>query len=111
MQLVQAHGPRADLAEGGVGLRECDMLRVLHAVLAFDKGYQSEGLQLLAWHIGARNARRGRGSREISQEDSRENSSLSKCHCSAGIGPGKDRCGAGMACGARSRVGTILPVE
>src|SRR6266567_6979090 len=83
MQLVQAHGPRADLAEGGVGLRECDMLRVLHAVLAFDKGYQSEGLQLLAWHIGARNARRGRGSREISQEDSRENSSLSKCHCSA----------------------------
>src|SRR6266536_6420600 len=85
MQLVQAHGPRADLAEGGVGLRECDMLRVLHAVLAFDKGYQSEGLQLLAWHIGARNARRGRGSREISQEDSRENSSLSKCHCSVSI--------------------------
>src|SRR6266487_3323073 len=94
MQLVQAHGPRADLAEGGVGLRECDMLRVLHAVLAFDKGYQSEGLQLLAWHIGARNARRGRGSREISQEDSRENSSLSKCHCSVvagfiGIAEGK----------------------
>src|SRR6266496_3540997 len=85
MQLVQAHGPRADLAEGGVGLRECDMLRVLHAVLAFDKGYQSEGLQLLAWHIGARNARRGRGSREISQEDSRENSSLSKCHCSGNV--------------------------
>src|SRR6266566_6795687 len=85
MQLVQAHGPRADLAEGGVGLRECDMLRVLHAVLAFDKGYQSEGLQLLAWHIGARNARRGRGSREISQEDSRENSSLSKCHCSVAV--------------------------
>src|SRR6266536_1091976 len=86
MQLVQAHGPRADLAEGGVGLRECDMLRVLHAVLAFDKGYQSEGLQLLAWHIGARKARRGRGSREISQEDSGENSSLSKCHCSVPYG-------------------------
>src|SRR6266516_4028769 len=54
----------------------------LHAVLAFDEGCQSEGLQLLAWHIEASNARSGGGSREMSQEDSRENSSLSKCHCS-----------------------------
>ena len=40
------------------------------------------GLQLLAWHIEACNAQSGCGSREISRESSRENSSLSKCHCS-----------------------------
>src|SRR6266571_3046402 len=64
--------------EGAVAIR----LPYPTAVLAFDEGYQSEGLQLLAWHIEASNARSGSGSRDISQEDSRENSSLSKCHCS-----------------------------
>src|SRR6266571_4266164 len=67
--------------EGAVAIR----LPYPTAVLAFDEGYQSEGLQLLAWHIEASNARSGSGSRDISQEDSRENSSLSKCHCSVAV--------------------------
>ncbi len=83
MQLTQMLVPPADLTQRWPDWRRCGMLRGLHAVLAFDEGYQSEGLQLLAWHIEARNARSGCGSRELSQEDSRENSSLSKCNCSA----------------------------
>src|SRR6266851_1426362 len=83
MQLTQMLVPPADLTQRWPDWRRCGMLRGLHAVLAFDEGYQSEGLQLLAWHIEARNARSGCGSRELSQEDSRDNSSFSKCNCSA----------------------------
>src|SRR5712692_528253 len=82
MQLTQMLVPPADLTQRWPEWRRCGMLRGLHAVLAFDEGYQSEGLQLLAWHIEARNARSGCGSRELSQEDSRDNSSFSKCNCS-----------------------------
>src|SRR5216683_1785292 len=82
MQLTQMLVPPADLTQRWPDWRRCGMLRGLHAVLAFDEGYQSEGLQLLAWHIEARNARSGCGSRELSQEDSRDNSSFSKCNCS-----------------------------
>src|SRR6266852_4102611 len=87
MQLTQMLVPPADFTKRWPDWRRCGMLRGLHAVLAFDEGYQSEGLQLLAWHIEASNARSGSGSREISQEDSRENSSLSKCNCSDDFHP------------------------
>src|SRR2546428_12864008 len=82
MQLAQVFVPPADLTKRWPQWRRCGMLRERHVVLAFDEGYQSEGLQLLAWHIEARNARSGCGSRELSQEDSRDNSSFSKCNCS-----------------------------
>src|SRR5207248_10021431 len=83
MHLAQQFVPPADLTKRWPQWRRCGMLRGRHVVLAFDEGYQSEGLQLLAWHIEARNARSGCGSRELSQEDSRDNSFFSKCHCSA----------------------------
>src|SRR6266851_4198170 len=69
MQLTQMLVPPADLTQRWPDWRRCGMLRGLHAVLAFDEGYQSEGLQLLAWHIEARNARSGCGSRELSLAD------------------------------------------
>ncbi len=86
MQLAQVFVPPADLTKRWPQWRRCGMLRGRHVVLAFDEGSQSEGLQLLAWHIEARNARSGCGSRELSQEDSRDNSSFSKCNCSEGAG-------------------------
>jgi len=86
MPLAQVVVPSADLTQAWPNGYRYGMLRGLHAVLAFDEGYQSEGLQLLAWHIEASNARSDSGSREISQEDSRENSSFSKCNCSVSAG-------------------------
>jgi len=43
MQLAQVLVPPADLAERGPGLHGCGMLRVLHAVLAFDEGRCEKG--------------------------------------------------------------------
>src|SRR5258708_9248237 len=65
MQLAQMVVPSADLTQALPNGRRDGMLMGLHSLLAFDEEYQSEGLQLLAWHIEARNARRGRGPREI----------------------------------------------
>jgi hypothetical protein len=53
--LAQVVVPPADLTERWPDVRRCGMLKGRHAVLAFDAGYQSEGLQLLAWHIEASN--------------------------------------------------------
>ncbi len=61
VQLAQVVVPPADFTKRWPDWRRCGMLRGLHAVLAFDEGYQSEGLQLLAWHIEASNARSGPG--------------------------------------------------
>jgi hypothetical protein len=43
MQLAQVLVPSADLAERRPRLHECGMLRVLHAVLAFDAGRCEKG--------------------------------------------------------------------
>jgi hypothetical protein len=43
MPLVEMCVPPADLTERWFDGRRCGMLRGLHAVLAFDAGYQSEG--------------------------------------------------------------------
>ncbi len=62
VQLAQVFVPPADFTKRWPAWRGCGMLRGLHAVLAFDEGCQSEGMQLLAWHIETRNARSGWGS-------------------------------------------------
>ena len=43
MQLTQVFVPPADLWERGPHLYRCGMLRVLHAVLAFDEGRREKG--------------------------------------------------------------------
>jgi peptidoglycan/xylan/chitin deacetylase (PgdA/CDA1 family) len=59
MHLAQGLVPYADLTEEEPGLYKEGLLRKLHAVLAFDDGYQPAGMHLLAWHIEASNTRSG----------------------------------------------------
>ena len=78
VQDAQGQRPGADLTKGGADLRGCGMLMMLHAVLVSDGWLEQAVVVLLACHISTRSARSGCGSRE----DSQENASLEKCHCS-----------------------------
>src|SRR6266699_69653 len=78
VQEAQGQRPGADLTKGGADLRGCGMLMMLHAVLVSDGWLEQAVVVLLACHISTRSARSGCGSRE----DSQENASLEKCHCS-----------------------------
>ena len=79
MQVEQAQRPGANLAQGWPGLLWCGMVVMLHAFLVSDGQLKQEVFVLLECHIGARIAR----SFFWSGENSRENDSIYKCHCSA----------------------------
>ncbi len=78
MQVAQAQRPSANLAQSWLGWLWCGMVMVLHAFLVSDGQLKQEVLVLLECHIGARIAR----SFFCSGENSRENDSAYKCHCS-----------------------------
>src|SRR6266700_267951 len=78
MQMKQAHGPGANLAQGGLGLLWCGIVMMLHAFLVSNGQLKQEVFVLLECHIGACMAR----SFFCSRENSRENGSLYKCLCS-----------------------------
>ena len=78
MQMQQAHGPGANLAQGWLGWLWCGIIRMLHAFLVANGQLKQEVFVLLECHIGAYIAR----SFLCFRENSRENGSLYKCHCS-----------------------------